>query len=106
MTPISCYSAATMSKTIHILAIIATLLSAGCLKQQPLQLSKQEFLNGYQDLSVTPEGIAKIIDDQNRLAGKTDVTDYAQEYGRNVSDGFTKLLVLEAIDRGDIAKAK
>jgi len=43
---------------------------------------------------------------QNSKAGKKDSTDYTQEYAHNVSDGTAKLIVLEALDRGDIAKAK
>jgi hypothetical protein len=93
-------------KAFNILAISAALVLSGCSTRNPNSLSEQEFLQRYHDTSLTPEGITSIIDDRNRRAGKKDTTDYAQAYAANVTDGMTRLRILEALDRGDTAKAK
>jgi hypothetical protein len=99
-------SAANMSKAINLFVILTTFVCAGCSTREPQQLSEKEFLERYHDVPLTPEGMATIIDDRNKLAVKKDTTDYAQAYASNVTDGTIKLRVLEALDRGDVAKAK
>jgi len=93
-------------KTLNILAISAALVLSGCSSRKPDSLSEQEFMQRHHDTPLTSEGITSIIDDRNKRLGKTDTTDYAQVYAANVTDGMINLRILEALDRGDVAKAK
>lgn len=93
-------------KASNTLVILVTILLIGCATRKPEQASDQEFLQRYRDVPLTPEGMTAIIDDRNKRAGKKDTTDYAQAYDANATDGMTRLRILEALDKGDIPKAK
>ncbi len=93
-------------KALSVFALSATLVLSGCAARKPDRLSEQKFLQRHHDTPLTPEGITSMIDDRNRRAGKKDTTDYAQAYAANATDGMTRLRILEALDRGDTAKAK
>lgn len=88
------------------MVVLAALAPSGCSTREPDRLSEQEFLRRYHDVPITPEGVTSIIDDRNKRAGIKDTTDYAQAFTGNVTDGMVKLRVLEALDRGDTARAK
>ena len=93
-------------KASYVLLVLAALVSSGCSSRERNPASEEEFLLRYHDAPLTPEGMTRIIEDRNKRAGKKDPTDYAQAYAANVTDGMTRLRALEALDRGDIAKAK
>jgi hypothetical protein len=93
-------------KALNIVVILAALVPSGCSTRALDHLSEQEFLQRYHDAPLTPEGMTSIIDDRNKRTGKKDTTDYAQAYAANVTDGMTRLRILEALDRGDIARGK
>jgi hypothetical protein len=93
-------------KATNALVVLAAILLSGCATRKPEQASEQEFLQRYRDEPLTPEGMTAIMDDRNKIAGKKDTTDYAQAYDANATDGMTRLRILEALDKGDIPKAK
>jgi hypothetical protein len=93
-------------RALKILTISATLVLIGCSTRTPERLSDEEFMERHHDTPLTPEGITRIIDDRNKREGKKDATDYAQAYAADAVDGMTRLRTLEALDRGDTAKAK
>jgi hypothetical protein len=94
------------SKAFALVAVLVCLFCGGCAKEDPVKASEEELVQRYKDVVLTPEGVASIIDDRNKREGRNDRTDYAQAFADNVTDGMTQLRVLEALDHGDVAKAK
>jgi hypothetical protein len=99
-------SVAHMGVCAQLLALIVVVLFLGCGRQEPRRMGEKEFLERYHDVPMTPEGISKMIDDRNKIEGRKDTTDYSFEYSRSTSDGTITLLILRALDQGDVARAK
>ena len=101
------YYSAKQLRTISCIFTVATLLATfGCAKPKHHEMTEEESLKRYGKTPATAEGIASVIDDQNRIQGRKDTTDYAQAYETSVTEATILLSVLKALDSGDTKRAK
>jgi hypothetical protein len=88
------------------LALLLAIAFTGCSKQQPKQMTEEEFLNRYGNVPLLPDDMVRMIDDRNRERGTEDKTDNSQAFLTDLTEGSTSLMIVKQLDGGNVVTAR